>query len=93
MDLSDVRNRATLSITETSELLELGINQTYAAVREGSIPALRLGRSYRVPVPALLALLGETPDMRQAPPDSDARAQIFALDQEKEIDGHHDPAA
>jgi excisionase family DNA binding protein len=59
MTLDEIRGRATLSIAETSELLGLGINQTYTAARTGELPALRLGRSYRVPVPALLALLGE----------------------------------
>lgn len=92
LTLADIRDRATLSITETAELLEMGINQAYAAAREGTIPTLRLGRSYRVPVPALLALLGETctPEISEAEPASSATAQIHALTTSPG-DPHHAP--
>jgi excisionase family DNA binding protein len=56
---ADWRNLATLTIAQTSVLLDLGRNETYEAVKRKEIPAIRVGRSWRVPVPRLKLLLGE----------------------------------
>lgn len=59
MTLDDIRGRATLTPEEASGLLGMGMRQTYAALKDGSLPSIRLSRRYLVPVPALLRLLGE----------------------------------
>ncbi|MWJ18487.1 DNA-binding protein [Clavibacter michiganensis subsp. michiganensis] len=53
-------DRAALTVDETAAVLGVGRATVYQSIREGSIPSLRLGRVIRVPVPALLALLGES---------------------------------
>ncbi|WP_158862007.1 helix-turn-helix domain-containing protein [Leifsonia sp. AG29] len=59
MTLNDVRDRATTTPEEAADLLGMGMRQTYAALKDGSLPSIRLSRRYLVPVPALLRLLGE----------------------------------
>lgn len=59
MTLNDVRARATITPEEAAALLGMGMRQTYAALRDGSLPSIRLSRRYLVPVPALLRLLGD----------------------------------
>lgn len=39
----------TLSPKEAAPMVPMGINQFYAAVREGIIPSLRIGKSIRIP--------------------------------------------
>jgi len=53
-------DRATLTVDETAAVLGVGRATVYQSIRDGAIPSLRLGRVIRVPVPALLALLGES---------------------------------
>lgn len=65
MTIDDIRHRATIDIPEAAELLGMGLRQTYAAVRDGSLPSLRLSRRILVPVPALLRLLGAVNDDEQ----------------------------
>lgn len=45
--------KATLTVPETAKYLGIGLNTTYALVKSGAIPALRLGRQFRVPRVAL----------------------------------------
>ena len=59
MTLDDIRGRATITVDETASVLDMGLRQTYAAIRDGSLPSLRLLRRILVPVPALLCLLGD----------------------------------
>lgn len=59
LTLDDIRTRATITPEEASNLLCMGMRQTYAALKDGSLPSIRLSRRYLVPVPALLRLLGE----------------------------------
>jgi excisionase family DNA binding protein len=47
-----------LTVRETAKELGLGINQTYAAIRAGIIPSLRVGRRIIVPRVALNKKLG-----------------------------------
>lgn len=51
----------TVSVPEAGHALGIGRDAAYAAANAGEIPTLRLGRSIRVPVPKLLALLSDTP--------------------------------
>ncbi|WP_434316382.1 hypothetical protein [Leifsonia sp. P73] len=60
--LADIRGRATITPAEASDLLGMGMQQTYTALKDGSLPSLRLSRRILVPVPALLRLLGEVTD-------------------------------
>ena len=53
--MSEVRQ--TLSVEEVAEVLGIGRNSAYEAIRRGEIPALRLGRRLVVPRQALERLL------------------------------------
>jgi len=46
-----------LTVDETARVLRIGRNGAYAAVADGSLPAIRIGRTIRVPREALAALL------------------------------------
>lgn len=52
------RGQATITVEETAELLGVSLGSARKAVRNGEIPALRLGSRWLVPVPKLLILLG-----------------------------------
>lgn len=54
-----IRSRATLSVEEAAEVLGICRTAGYAAAKRGEVPTIRLGRRVRVPVPALLRLLGD----------------------------------
>jgi len=90
MNLEDIRGRATISLwPEAGQLLGLSRNTAYGAAREGSIPTLRFGSVIRVPVPALLVLLGEhqtAPDMSEAGPASPAVATTTDAEKERRHD-------
>lgn len=47
-----------LTVQEVATYLRIGRNQCYAAIARGEIPAIRVGRSVRVPRAALLRLAG-----------------------------------
>ena len=49
--------RQTLTVEEAAEILGIGRNSAYEAIRRGEIPALRLGRRLVVPRRALERLL------------------------------------
>ena len=55
----DWRSKAAISIEEAAELLGLGRNSAYNAVKRKEIPSRRIGGRILVPVAALRALLGE----------------------------------
>jgi len=60
LTLDDVRGRATISVEEAAAVLGLSRGQAYVEARSGgSFPVMRIGRRYLVPVPALIAWLGE----------------------------------
>jgi excisionase family DNA binding protein len=58
-----------LTVPEAARLLRCGRNQLYDAIRRGDVPAVRIGRSLRVPRAGLLRMLGANP-----PRDDDAPA-------------------
>lgn len=47
----------TLSPREAAPMVPMGINQFYAAVREGVVPSLRIGKSIRIPRKKFIAWL------------------------------------
>ncbi|WP_141714774.1 helix-turn-helix domain-containing protein [Micromonospora mirobrigensis] len=58
MRVPDPRRKPTLSIRETAALLNMGLNNTYEAARNGEIPAVRIGARWLVPTAKLLDMLG-----------------------------------
>lgn len=46
-----------LTVDEAAALAGIGRNQFYAAVRDGCIPSLRIGRSIRIPRKKFIAWL------------------------------------
>lgn len=49
-----------LTVDETASMLRISRGSAYEGVRTGAIPAIRVGRTWRVPRHALLAFLGNT---------------------------------
>jgi excisionase family DNA binding protein len=47
----------TLSPRQAAPMVPMGINQFYAAVREGAVPSLRIGNSIRIPRKKFIAWL------------------------------------
>lgn len=47
----------TLSPKEAAPMVPMGLNQFYAAVREGVVPSLRIGGSIRIPRKKFIAWL------------------------------------
>jgi excisionase family DNA binding protein len=68
LTLDELRQRTTITVAELAGVFGCGLNQAYAAVRDGTIPSVRCGSSIRIPVPGLLRVLGD-----QAPDPSDGR--------------------
>jgi excisionase family DNA binding protein len=52
------KERLTLTVDETAKRLGIGRSQTYAGIRNGQIPAIRIGKRYLVPVASLERMLG-----------------------------------
>jgi excisionase family DNA binding protein len=79
--LDELRNRATITVPEMAKVLGIGRDQAYAAIKNGELPALPIGRTLRVPVPRLLALLGDvTPEDTEADPATgSATATVHTL--------------
>ena len=57
-DLSDVRF---LTVAEVAELMRVSNMTVYRLVQSGKLPAVRFGRSYRIPESAVAAAI-ELPD-------------------------------
>lgn len=60
MTLDYIRNLPFLTTAQTARLFEIDEDSARKAFAAGQIPAVRIGRLWRVPVPKLLAMLGET---------------------------------
>ncbi len=63
-----------LTVREVAQILRIGRNEAYAAVADGSLPSVRIGRSIRIPRNSLAALLGTARDA----PRSDANGATSA---------------
>lgn len=53
-DLSDVRF---LTVAEVAELMRVSAMTVYRMVQNGELPAIRFGRSYRIPEAAVVDLV------------------------------------
>lgn len=58
LTISDVRERATITVEEAAKLLGISRGVAYRAARSDELPAYRIGGRLLVSVPALLAQLG-----------------------------------
>ena len=47
-----------LTVDEAAEVLRIGRNGAYAAVANGALPSVRIGRTIRIPRDALAVLIG-----------------------------------
>jgi excisionase family DNA binding protein len=56
-----------LKVKEVAGILRVGRNQLYEAVARGEIPAVRIGRTIRIPKAALLQLLAGPPATAASP--------------------------
>jgi len=54
----ELEGKLTITVTEAAELLGVGRDQAYAAVKSGDLPSLKLGRRILIPVAPLLKTLG-----------------------------------
>ena len=51
--------RKTVTVKEAATLLGIGRDTAYAAVRDGTLPSIRLGKRLVIPIVALNKLLSE----------------------------------
>ena len=51
--------RKTVTVKEAATLLGIGRDTAYAAVRDGTLPSIRLGKRLVIPIAALNKLLSE----------------------------------
>jgi hypothetical protein len=51
------RQLPTITVPQAGIVLDIGPNEAYAAAARKEIPAIRIGRSWRVPVPQLVRML------------------------------------
>lgn len=61
MTVDEIRARLFLTVSEVAEILRADPRTVRRGIEAGEIPAVRVSSTVRVPVPALLSLLGETP--------------------------------
>jgi excisionase family DNA binding protein len=54
-----LEERQTYTVEETAQIMGIGRNSAYEAIRRGEIPSLRLGRRLVVPKKALDSLLAQ----------------------------------
>jgi excisionase family DNA binding protein len=65
-----------LTVEEAARALRIGRGSCYEAVRQGAIPAVRIGRSLRIPRHGLLALLGDEPTNGEGPATNGTSAKL-----------------
>jgi excisionase family DNA binding protein len=54
---AEIRDRLTLTPRETVKLTGIGVNHTYALLRSGRMPSIRVGKRFFIPRAALLKWL------------------------------------
>lgn len=62
LTMTELRDRATVSVPEAGSLLGLSRNSAYAAANRGDIPTISIGGRKVVPAARLLVLLEGTDD-------------------------------
>ena len=68
ISLAELRQRATVTITEAGELLGVSRAHAFNLARSGDLPTLKLGRRRVVSAPRLLAMLEAPSDMESEGP-------------------------
>ena len=58
LTLDQIKDRATIDAYEFANLFAMDHDSALKAMRNGEVPAFKVGRLWRVPVPKLLAMLG-----------------------------------
>jgi excisionase family DNA binding protein len=61
LTVSELAERATVTAGEAAATLQVSINTVYRLVDEGTLPAIRLGKSVRISGPALLGIISGEP--------------------------------
>jgi DNA binding domain, excisionase family len=57
--------RSTMTVKEMAQYLGIGYNKAYDLVRKGGLPALKIGRQYRIPKAALDQWIEKTVESRE----------------------------
>lgn len=55
---ADLEGRLFVTVTELAALMQLDPRTVRRGIEDGSIPSIRVGRSTRIPVPKIRALIG-----------------------------------
>ena len=90
MNVSSLRGRLTISISEYGLLLGRGRSAAYEDIRRGDVPSLRRGGSLFVPVPALLRSLGYSDSMIENLMQTDRDDLPVPLEEAKRSPGQKD---
>ena len=69
MSTPSTPTREVLTVAEAAEILRISRWAVSDLIREGRIPAFRLGRRYRIPAASIDALLTATEPPRHTPSD------------------------
>jgi excisionase family DNA binding protein len=88
MEPYDLEGRLFITVDELAEIMHLDPRMVRRGIQEGEIPAVRVGRSTRIPVPkvrALAGLPGPAPANSEAAP---ASATIATTGPMQEAHGH-----
>ncbi|MEV6368700.1 helix-turn-helix domain-containing protein [Micromonospora musae] len=77
--------RAVYTVAETAHLLSLSLGSTYALVRSGEIPAIKLGGRWLIPKGRLHRWLGELPEAST----DDVAAELDRLERAEQRQQRH----
>lgn len=84
MQVEDIRSRPTISVLEAAQVCGIDKDTAYRAAQTGELPTLRFGRRIRVPVAALLRMLGDEGLKEKGPAANGARVLSLATDERKD---------
>jgi hypothetical protein len=76
----DWRTLTTLSLPQAALVLRIGRNAAYLAAARREIPAIRVGSSWRVPVPQLIRMIDGAPGSTPADVARALRAQADVIE-------------
>ncbi|MFJ5860849.1 helix-turn-helix domain-containing protein [Pseudarthrobacter sp. NPDC092439] len=54
---TETNERPTLTVAEAKEIAGVGLSQMYAAIKEGKVPSVRIGRRILIPRKKFMAML------------------------------------
>jgi len=70
-----MQDRLTYSLSEAAEVLGIGLTKAYEAVRDGTIPSIRIGRKFLIPRRVLQQML-EAPCGHCGPDAPDTNGEV-----------------